>query len=119
MTTILAMTSYFKGEALLEAAKKEGARVILLTVESLKNDNWPRGSVDEFFLMPSLSKLPDTVFAVAYLARNEDLARIIPLGEYDVEMAAILREHLRMPGMGTTATKNFRDKLAMRQVAHD
>lgn len=119
MTTILTMSSYFKGEALIEAAKKEGARVILLTVESLKDDPWPRASVDEFFLMPSLSNLPDTLYAVAYLARNEEIARIIPLDEYDVEMAAILREHLRMPGMGMTATKHFRDKLAMRQVAQD
>lgn len=116
MTTILAMSSYFKGEELLRQAKREGARVILLTEEKLKDEPWPRESIDEVFLMPNLGKLPDMIYAVSYLARSEDIACIIPLDEYDVEMAAILREHLRLRGMGTTQTKNFRDKLAMRMV---
>lgn len=116
MTTILAMSSYFKGDELLRECRRQGARTILLTEEKLKDDPWPRESIDEVFLMPNLGKLPDMIYAVSYLARSEKIDRIIPLDEYDVEMAAILREHLRLPGMGTTQTKNFRDKLAMRQV---
>lgn len=117
MTTILAISSYFKGEDLLRECRRQGARTILLTEEKLKDDPWPRESIDEVFLMPNLGKLPDMIYAVSYLARTEKIDRIIPLDEYDVEMAAILREHLRLPGMGMTQTKNFRDKLAMRQVA--
>lgn len=117
MTTILAISSYFKGEDLLRECRRQGARVILLTEEKLKDEAWPRESIDDVFLMPNLGKLPDMIYAVSYLARNEKIDRIIPLDEYDVEMAAILREHLRLPGMGQTQTKNFRDKLAMRQVA--
>ena len=30
---------------------------------------------------------------------------------------AMLREHLRLPGMGVTATRKFRDKLTMRDTA--
>jgi biotin carboxylase len=116
MTTILAMSSYFKGEDLLRECRRQGARTILLTEEKLKDDPWPRDSIDEVFLMPNLGKLPDMIYAVSYLARTEAIDRIIPLDEYDVEMAGILREHLRLPGMGMTQTKNFRDKLAMRQV---
>ena len=29
-------------------------------------------------------------------------------------MAALLREHMRLPGMGESLTRHFRDKLAMR-----
>jgi biotin carboxylase len=39
------------------------------------------------------------------------------LDEFDLETAALAREHLRLPGMGLTATRYFRDKLAMREGA--
>lgn len=117
MTTILAITSYFKGEELLRECKRQGAHVILLTEEKISDDPWPRDSIDQIFLMPNLSKLPDVIYAVAYLMRGKGIDRIIPLDEYDVEMAAILREHLRIPGMGITHTKRFRDKLIMRETA--
>jgi hypothetical protein len=112
--TILCLSSYFKGEAFLQEAKHQGCRVLLLTDEKLKDDPWPRDSIDNLFLMPDLSKMPDVLYAVSYLARTESIDRIVPLDEYDVEMAATLREHLRLPGMGQTATRYFRDKLAMR-----
>ncbi|MBC8100465.1 MAG: ATP-grasp domain-containing protein [Armatimonadetes bacterium] len=115
--TILAITSYFKGEELLRACKRQGARVLLLTETKLQHEPWPHESIDEIFYMPNLSKLPDVIYAVAYLMRAQMVDRIIPLDEYDVEMAAILREHLRIPGMGITQTKRFRDKLIMRQAA--
>lgn len=115
MTTILAISSYLKGEALLYESKRLGAHTLLLTEEKLK-DEWPRDAFDEMFQMPNLSKLPDVLYAVSYLARTRKIDAIIPLDEYDVEMAAILREHLRLRGMGMTQTKNFRDKLAMREV---
>ena len=38
----------------------------------------------------------------------------MPLDDFDLEKAASLREHLRVPGMGETTTRYFRDKLAMR-----
>lgn len=114
MTIILAMSSYFKGEELLREAKRQGAHTILLTEEKLKNDPWPWEAIDELFLMPNLGVIHDVIHAVSYLARTRKIDRIIPLDEYDVEMAAFLREHLRMPGIGLSATKLFRDKLAMR-----
>jgi hypothetical protein len=119
MTTILAITSYLKGEEFLRECKRQGAYVILLTEEKLKDDPWPHESIDRLFLMPNLSKLPDVIYAVAYLARSHPIDRIIPLDEYDVEMAAFLREHLRIPGMGISHTKRFRDKLIMREAADE
>jgi len=43
--------------------------------------------------------------------------RVVALDDFDLEMAASLREHLRTPGMGETTTRYFRDKLAMRMRA--
>ena len=45
--------------------------------------------------------------------------RIVPLDDFDLEKASALREHLRIPGMGETTTRHFRDKLAMRVKAQD
>jgi biotin carboxylase len=56
---------------------------------------------------------------VSYLARTRKIDRIVPLDDYDVEVAAMLREHMRIPGMGDTTVRYFRDKLAMREKAHD
>ena len=112
--TLLAISSFFKGEAFLRQAKKEGTRVLLLTEEKIAGENWPRESIDEVFLMPDLSKTQDVINAVSYLCRSQVIDRIIALDEYDVENVATLREHLRLPGMGQSATRFFRDKLAMR-----
>ena len=59
----------------------------------------------------------DVIFGVSFMARTELIDCIIALDDYDVEKAAALREHLRVPGMGDTAARFFRDKLAMRTQA--
>jgi biotin carboxylase len=115
--TILCMASYLKGQEFLREAKRQGARVLLLTVEKLRDAEWPRESVDEVYLMPDLYRRDDVIHAVSYLARSEAIDRVVPLDEFDLEMASTLREHLRVPGMGETTVRHFRDKLAMRTRA--
>jgi biotin carboxylase len=73
--------------------------------------------IDGFYEMPDLYDRRNMMNAVSYLARTERIDCIIPLDEFDMEMAATLREHFRMPGMGETAVRFFRDKLAMRMGA--
>src|SRR3954447_18225886 len=116
---ILCLASYFKGNAFLEQAKREGCHVILLTLEPLLGKAWVRDHIDEVFALHSLSDRRAVVNAVSYLARTRDISRITPLDDYDVETAAHLREHLRIPGMGETTARYFRDKLAMRARARD
>lgn len=113
--TILVISSYFKGEAFIEELKRQGARVLLLTEEKISGEPWPRASIDEVFLMPDLTRQQDVAYAVSYLCRSQIIDQIIALDEFDVETAAALREHLRLPGMGVTVTRNFRDKLVMRE----
>ena len=117
--TILAITSFEKGQDFLRECKALGARTLLLTVESLKHADWPRDILDDAFFMPDLYNRVNVLNAVSYLARAEHIARIVPLDEFDVEMAATIREHLRMPGMNESTARFFRDKLAMRIKAHE
>jgi biotin carboxylase len=56
----------------------------------------------------------DTLLGVSHAARTRQIDRIVALDDFDLEKAATLREHLRMPGMGESQTRFFRDKLAMR-----
>ncbi|MBI3258309.1 MAG: hypothetical protein HYZ54_02335 [Ignavibacteriae bacterium] len=117
--TILCVSSYEKGQEFMREAKRQGWRVLLLTVEHLKDADWPRDLIDEIFLMPELTNRQHVFNAVSYLARSTNLDRIVALDEFDIEMTASLREHLRVPGMGETTSRYFRDKLAMRKRAQD
>jgi biotin carboxylase len=117
--TILCITTYEKGQEFMRECKRQGCRVLLLTAEKLRDADWPRESLDDTFYLPEEIALADIVKAVTHLARSRKLDRIVALDEYDMETAATLREHLRIPGMGLTTMRYFRDKLAMRMRALD
>ena len=117
--TFLCITTYEKGQEFMRECKRHGCRVILLTAEKLREADWPRESLEETFYLPEEIPLPDIVKAVTHLARGQKLDRIVALDEFDMETAATLREHLRIPGMGLTTMRYFRDKLAMRMRALD
>lgn len=117
--TLLCISSFEKGAELLEECHTLGCRTLLLTTEALADAAWPRHAIDDVFLMPDLYHRRDVVNGVSWLARTERIARIVALDEFDVEMAAVLREHLRVPGPGESHARIFRDKLAMRERARD
>ncbi|HVF90060.1 MAG TPA: ATP-grasp domain-containing protein, partial [Blastocatellia bacterium] len=115
--TILCLASYEKGAEFMRECKRRGCRVLLVTIEKLARADWPREAIDEIFYMTSLSNRDDIIKGISYLARTQRIDRIVPMDDFDVETAAILREHLRIPGMGDTTARHFRDKLAMRVKA--
>jgi len=120
--TVLCLASYFKGLDFLRECHRQGCRVLLLTSHSLGNADWPRESIDEIFYMPDRDKewkIDDALLGVSYMARKENIDRIVALDDFDVETAATLREHLRLAGMGDTTARFFRDKLAMRTKARE
>jgi biotin carboxylase len=117
--TVLCLASYEKGQEFMRECKRRGCRVLLVTLEKLRDADWPRDSIDETFYMPSEFALEPLTLAVSYLARTREIDRIVPLDDFDVETAAALREHLRVPGMGDTTARHFRDKLAMRMKARE
>jgi len=91
--------------------------VLLLTEEKLRDADWPREAIDEFFYVRRDMPESDIRKGAAFLARTERLDRIVALDDFDVETAAMLREYLHVPGMGETTGRGFRDKLAMRARA--
>jgi biotin carboxylase len=117
--TVLCIASYEKGQEFIRECKRLGCRVLLATIDKLRDADWPRESVDEFFYMPEGFGLDALVRSVSFVARTRVVDRIVPLDDFDVETAAHLREHLRLPGMGDTTARYFRDKLAMRVKARD
>ncbi|HRI46175.1 MAG TPA: ATP-grasp domain-containing protein [Ignavibacteriaceae bacterium] len=120
--TVLCVASYEKGAEFMRECKRQGCRVILLTSKSLEYADWPKESLDQIFFIPDVNKewnLRDVIYGVSFLARTENIDRIVALDDFDVEKAAALREHLRSPGMGDTTARYFRDKLAMRTRAQE
>jgi biotin carboxylase len=120
--TILCVTCYFKGSDFMVAAKNLGCKVLLLTAKKLEGEEWPRESIDEIFYVADDSddwNMDEVLKGLSYIARREELDKVVALDDYDVEKAAVIREHLRIPGMGKTRAHYFRDKLAMRIEAQD
>jgi ATP-grasp domain len=114
MLTMLCIATYRKGDEFLKESRRQGARVLLLTEEKLRDSDWPRDAIDEFYYLRRDMPERDIRAGAAYRARTERLDRIVALDDFDVETAAMLREYLQIPGMGVSVARGFRDKLAMR-----
>jgi biotin carboxylase len=121
--TFLCIALYFKGVEFIKACKAAGNTVFLLTKSSLANEEWPRDSIDDFFYLDSEDNSPENIHnaikGLAYIMRNQHVDRVVALDDFDVEKAAAIREDFRIPGMGQTTARNFRDKLAMRAKAEE
>lgn len=116
---MLLLASYFKGERFIEQAHARGAKCYLLTQERLLDKPWPREALADVFAQRDGADLQSTVNTASYLAREINFDRVVALDDFDVETAATIREHMRIPGMGDTTARHFRDKLAMRLKAQE
>ncbi len=116
---IFCLSTYVKGQAFLRECARLGCRVELLTLDKHRNADWPREILAEIHTMPEDMASWQIVNTVAYLARSRKIDRIVALDEFDMETAATLREHMRLPGMGESGTRFFRDKLSMRVRARE
>ena len=117
--TVLCLSSAYKGTAMLREYKRLGCRVLLVIPEKIKDEDWPMDGIDERFLMPDLLDINHIVNAVSYLGRSEHIELVQPLDDYELDTCATLREHLRLPGLGESTTRLWRDKLAMRMRAKE
>jgi biotin carboxylase len=118
--TILCVATYEKGAEFLRECRRQGCTVLLLTTAALEHAaSWPREAIDEVFAIPPDINRDDLLKGVSHVARRHRIDRVVALDDFDVETAALLREHLRVPGMGETTARYFRDKLAMRVRARD
>jgi biotin carboxylase len=112
--TVLCISSAVKGQRLIQELKQQGCRVFLLTEERWRGDEWPHDALDGVHYMHSMTNRQHVIHAASYMARGLKFDLIIPLDEYEVETAGILREHFQMPGMLASEARPFNDKLAMR-----
>jgi biotin carboxylase len=121
--TYLCISTYFKGGPFLESCHEQGNTVYLITAKKLENSPWPRHAVKEFFYLDDESNTAENIDNIikgfAWLIKEKDIDRVVALDDFDVEKAAAIREEFRVPGMGQTTARYFRDKLAMRLKARE
>ena len=115
---ILCISRFFKGGEFIKSAKAEGNNVYLLTSNKLDKEDWPWDYIDDTFYMVEDEEghwhRDHLIGGLAYKMRNTKFDVMVALDDFDVEHVAHLREYFRIPGMGETTARYFRDKLAMR-----
>ena len=116
---ILCISTYEKGQDFLRQCMELGVMPTLLTVDKLRDANWPREVLEELMPMPEKLTLEQILNTVNWMARGRRYDRVVALDEFDQETAAAIREHWRVPGMSRSTTAFYRDKLAMREAARD
>lgn len=115
----LCISTYEKGQDFLRQCAEMGVRTTLLTIEKHRHGNWPREALEDLVAMPENLSREQVLNTVSWMARGRRFDRVVALDEFDQEIAASIREHWRLPGMGLTTTAFYRDKLAMRTGARN
>ena len=110
---IVCLATYFKGADFMRECKSHGCRVVLVTKEKMLHEDWPRDSLDDVMAVPNDAGPALMIDLVAFLARQTPVDRVVALEEFDVVTAALVREHLCLPGLSSSRAKVFRDKLSM------
>jgi biotin carboxylase len=110
---IICLATYFKGGDFMQECKSRGCNVILITKEKMLSEDWPRESLDDLIAVPNDAGPALLIDLAAFISRKIKPDRVIALEEFDVVTAALIREHLCLPGMSSSRAKTFRDKMAM------
>jgi biotin carboxylase len=114
---IICLASYFKGGDFIRECKLLGCHVILITKEKMLKEDWPHDSLDELIAVPNDADVPLFIDLAAFISRKMKPDLVIALEEFDVMTAALIREHLCLPGMSSSTAKTFRDKYRMAEAA--
>ena len=121
--TFVCISGEFKGIDFLKACHAEGNKVFLVTSKTLEHKPWPREALADIFFMDDNGNqdwnMDDLKKGLAFFMRANQVDRVVAMDDFDVEKAAHLREYFRIPGMGETTHRHFRDKLAMRMKAQE
>lgn len=110
---VVCLATYFKGTDFIRECKAHGCHVILITKEKMLREDWPRESLDDLIAVPNDAGPALFIDLLSFLARKIKIDRVVALEEFDVVTAALMREHLCLPGLSSSAAKIFRDKLSM------
>jgi len=110
---IVCLVTFFKGTEFIRECKRHGCRVYVVTKERMLQEDWPRESIDELFAVPNDASLEIFIDLMRHISLSHRIDRIVALEEFDVVLAAFVREHLGLPGMSSSNAAIFRDKWPM------
>ncbi|MCY7374711.1 MAG: ATP-grasp domain-containing protein [Pyrinomonadaceae bacterium] len=114
---IVCIASEHKGNEFLEECHNAGWQVTLVTRKDLLDYPWTWTSLSDVKTVERGAAAEDYVRAVANIAGNQPIDRLVGLDEFDVLTAAQAREHLQIEGISDSYARRFRDKLRMRNLA--
>ncbi|MBK8633864.1 MAG: ATPase [Saprospiraceae bacterium] len=118
---ILCISRFFKGVDFMRAGAAQNANMFLLTSLQLKEEEWPYDILTDKFYVEEDEKgnwdLDVVINGLAHTMKHTKFDILVALDDFDVENTAFIREYFRIPGMGETTSRYFRDKLAMRMKA--
>ena len=114
---VICLATYFKGGDFIRECKRLGNHVVLVTKEKMLEEDWPRDSLDDLIAVPNDAGPALMIDLASYIARQMKPDRVVALEEFDVMTAALIREHLCLPGMSSSTAKTFRDKYRMAGAA--
>ena len=114
---VICLASYFKGGDFMRECKRLGCRVTLITKEKMLKEDWPHDSIDDLIAILNDADVPLFIDLAAFISRRMKPDLVVALEEFDVMTAALIREHLGLPGMSSSTAKTFRDKFRMAEAA--
>lgn len=114
---VICLATYFKGGDFIRECKRLGSHVILITKEKMLHEDWPHDSLDDLIAVPNDAGPALMIDLASFIARKRKPDRVVALEEFDVMTAALMREHLCLPGMSSSTAKTFRDKFRMAEAA--
>src|SRR5215510_7839857 len=114
---VICLATYFKGVDFIRECKRRGCNVILVTKEKMLSEDWPRECLDDVMAVPNDAGPALFIDLAVFLGRKMKIDRVVALEEFDVITAALVREHLCLPGLSSSRAKTFRDKMAMAVAA--
>ncbi len=118
MRILIVVGGAVMGRPFMKFAAQQGHQVMVLTHKTMLDGAWPHEALEEVIGVEHWQE-KEIRNTVAWISQRRKIDRIVAVSDWDVETACMLREHLRIPGMGETTMRYFRDKLAMRIKAQE
>ncbi len=116
---IVCIASEHKGNEFLDEAQNAGWHVTLVTRKKLLDEPWLWTALNDVKTVEDNASPAEYMRAITNVAGVRKIDRVVGLDEFDVTTAARTREHLQLGGMTSSHALRFRDKLSMRNIAHD
>jgi biotin carboxylase len=110
---VVCLATFFKGVDFIRECKSHGCRVVVVTKEKMLQEDWPRDSIDELFAVPNDAPADVFIDLMRHISLQHKVDRVVALEEFDVILAALIREHLCLPGLSSSEANVFRDKWPM------